>query len=233
MMGRFDLEAHLFQHVHHRTPGVFAEVGRRQIEVAADIVRRRRDPTLRRRPEQEELRFHPGVHRVAELGGASDRPFQHASRVASEWLTFRRVDVADHACDARVRLPPRKDPERREIGREEHVGLLDTHEALDGRSVEHDVPCEGLLELRRRNLDVLVHAKDIGELQPHRSHAELSRDLENLFRGRPVDVGSDRSGGHRQCESESGARKYFVSPDPASTIPPCSSEARLAHPLPA
>ena len=36
---RLDLESHLLEHVHHRAPRILAEVGRREIEVAADVVR--------------------------------------------------------------------------------------------------------------------------------------------------------------------------------------------------
>ena len=38
---RLDLEAHPLEHVDHRAPRIFAEVGGREVEVAADVVRRR------------------------------------------------------------------------------------------------------------------------------------------------------------------------------------------------
>ena len=82
-------EPHLLEHVDDRAARLLAEVHRREVEVAADVVRRRRRPALAPRPEQEELRLHPGVHRVAELRRARDLRREHAARIAVERLALR------------------------------------------------------------------------------------------------------------------------------------------------
>src|SRR5207247_1083167 len=91
------------------------------------------------RPEQKELRLHPGVHREAEGRGTGEHALQDTTRIAGEWLTVWCVDVADHSADAALGITPRKDLKSRQIRREEHVRLLDPHEPLDRGSVEHDV----------------------------------------------------------------------------------------------
>ena len=45
------------------------------------------------------------------------------------------------------------------------VRFFDPDEPLDRRPVEHDIAVESLLELRRRDLDDLVHDQDVGELE--------------------------------------------------------------------
>ena len=45
---RLDLEPHLLEHVHDRAPRILAEVRRREVEVAADVVRDRRRLAVRR-----------------------------------------------------------------------------------------------------------------------------------------------------------------------------------------
>ena len=103
------------------------------------------------------------------------------ARIARERLARRRANVADQPADARVGIAPRIDEKRVEIRREQHVRLLDAHEAFDRRAVEHDVAGQRLLELRRRNLDVLVDAKNVGELQPHEANVQLLGEIENVL----------------------------------------------------
>ena len=50
---------------------------------------------------------------------------------------------------------------------------------------------ERFFKLRRRDLHVLIHAEDVRELEPHRSHFELSGKLENVLWRRAVDVWRD------------------------------------------
>ena len=136
-----------------------------KIEISADVVRRRGRRTRRIRLEQEKLGFHPGVHHEAHRFRFREDGLQRAARIAGERDSpSGRVDVADQPADPIVLIAPRKHEERVEIGREQHVRLLDAHEPFDRRAVEHDVARQRFLELRRRNLDVLVDAKNVGEL---------------------------------------------------------------------
>jgi hypothetical protein len=125
---RFHLEPHLLQHSDDRPARVLSEIRRREIEVAADIVRHRGRRVVGSGLEHEELRFHPGVHRVAELVGAGEDFLQHPSRIPGKRAAVGRVYVADDARDAILLLSPRKDLKRSEIGRQQHVRLLDAHE---------------------------------------------------------------------------------------------------------
>ena len=136
---RLHLEPHLLEHVDDRAPRVLAEIGRREIEVAADVVRRRRRLARRARLEQEELGLHPRVHHEAHLRRPRDLPLEHGARIAGKWRAVRQVDVADDARDAARFVAPRKDAERGQVGREQHVRLLDANEPFDRGAVEHDV----------------------------------------------------------------------------------------------
>ena len=46
---------------------------------------------------------------------------------------------------------------------------------FDRRAVEHDVAIESFLELRLRNLDVLVYAENVGELKAQKANIVLRR----------------------------------------------------------
>src|SRR4029077_2015616 len=106
-----------------------------------------------------------------------------------------RVDIADHPADPVLRVSPRKDLECREIWREQHVRLLDPDESLDRGAVEHDVAGERLLELRRRDLDILVDPKDVGELEPHETDVEVASELEDFLLTRAGRVRNERPPG--------------------------------------
>ncbi len=185
---RLDLEAHLLENVHHRPPRILAEICRREVEIAADVVGDRRRLALGTWLEHEELGFHPRVHRVAHLRGTRDLPLERRPWVTVERLPVRPVDVTDDPRDAILGVTPREQLKRREVGREQHVRLLDAHEPFDRRPIEHDVPVERLLELRRGQLDVLVHAENVGELQTKESHVVLAREHEDVGLRRAIQV---------------------------------------------
>ena len=79
-----------------------------------------------------------------------------------------------------VALRPRQDAERRQVGPQIHVRLLDPHEAFDRGAVEHDLAVERGAELAIRDLDVLDDAEDVRELQAHELHVHAIRELEDL-----------------------------------------------------
>jgi hypothetical protein len=125
--------------------------------------------------EQEELRFHAGVHHEAQIGRRRDLPLEHLPRVAGErrpsgmWMS--QISRA-----TRSRASPHGNTRKVEwSGDEQHVRLLDPHEPLDRRPVEEDVARQRLLELRARDLDVLVDAEDVGELQAQETGPDAPR----------------------------------------------------------
>jgi hypothetical protein len=96
-----------------------------------------------------------------------ENPFSAATAIA-RFRVDRGHDVADHASHAlRSRIGPREHLERAQVGLEVDIRFLETHEALDGRAVEHDPAVERFLELAVWHLDVLDRAEDVRELQPH------------------------------------------------------------------
>src|SRR6185312_6214707 len=68
-----------------------------------------------------------------------------------------------------------------EIRLEQHVRLLDPDESLDRGAIEHDLAVQSLLELAAGHLHVLVHAEDVGELQPQKIHTEALGQLEDVI----------------------------------------------------
>ena len=131
--------------------------------------------------EDEKLGFHAGVHRESEFGRAGNLSLQDTARIAVEGGAIGSRDVADEARNAACGITPRKNPERRQVRSEQHVRLFDTNEPLDRGPVEHDVAGERLLELRARNLDVLVDAEDVGELQPQEAHVLRRHEAEQFL----------------------------------------------------
>ena len=128
-----------------------------------------------------------------ETGHPIGRPIQQIGSIASIGRT--------------VGAREREDPEGSEIGTQHHVRLLDAHEAFDRRAVERYLAIEGLFELLKGDLHVLVHAKNVGELEPHETNPQRAGRLENLLL-RPIRLGlvvhGSRRGGSRHNASPFG-----------------------------
>ena len=122
----------------------------------------------------------PGHHREAALGGQRDDVLQRRARAAGERAAVGVGDVADQPADARaVGVGPGEDLEGREVRTQVHVRLFDADEAFDRRAVEHDLAVERVGELAVRDLDVLDHAEDVGELKAQELDAFLLGALED------------------------------------------------------
>ena len=76
-----------------------------------------------------------------------------------------------------------------EIRLEQHVRLLDPDKSLDRGAVEHDLAVQGLLELAAGNLDVLVDAEDVGELESQEIDAEALSQLQNVLLAGTAQIG--------------------------------------------
>ena len=140
----------------------------------------------------------PGLHPEAAFGGHGDDPLQRRPRTAGKRRPVRIRDVADDAADARAAgapldspraLGPWKDLKGREVGLEIHVRLFDADEALDGRSVEHDLSIEGVDELAVGDLDVLDRPEDVGELEADELHPLFFRPREDAPSSRSATAG--------------------------------------------
>ena len=174
-----DLESHGLEVVHDHPPGLLAQVHRREVEVAARIVRDGRRAAFRVTLKQEELGLHSRVHHEAHFRRAGRHALQAQPRVAGERRPVRLVHVADQASDPGIRVPPREHAERLEVGLEEHVALLDAHEALDRGAVEQDLAVERLAKLTGRDLDVLGVAQDVREREAEKADVERATQFEN------------------------------------------------------
>ena len=180
VMPRLDLEPHRHQVLDDQPSDLLRPVHRRQVEVAAAVVRLGGGVPFGVELENEELGLDPRHHFEAEALGPRDLPFQRLARAPGERGPVGVVDVADHAGDLSPLVVVRKDAEGAEVGLQHHVRFLDTHEALDRGAVEHHVPVERLLELARGDLDVLVDAEDVGELQAQERHALFLGEVEDV-----------------------------------------------------
>ena len=177
---RLDVDADRLEGEHDLPAHVFAEVDRGEVEVAGGVVGLGGRPAVARL-EQEELGLGAAVHRVAGGRRAGDSALQGVPGTALERAAVWIVDVADQPADALAgRRRPRQDAERRQVRTQEHVRLLDPDEAFDGRAVEHDLAVQRRAELPVRDLDVLDHAEDVGELQAHELHVRALGELEDL-----------------------------------------------------
>ena len=140
-----------------------------------------RRPVLLAALEEEELGLRPDRHLVALGLGVGEHLLELHARVAGERRAVGIGDVADDARRAaRLALAPGQHLERRGIGMEVHVGLLDALEPADRGAVEHQLVVEGLLELRGGDRDVLQLAVQLGELQAHELDVVLATALDQL-----------------------------------------------------
>jgi hypothetical protein len=130
--------------------------------------------------KEEELGLGTGHHLVTHLLGLGDHPFESAAWTTGERPAVRGGDVADKSANLALVGLPGEDPERVEIGHQEHVGLLDAREALDRGTIEHDLAVEGLRELTLGHLDVLDDAVDVGELKTQEMDLVFLGEGENL-----------------------------------------------------
>src|SRR5262249_24061102 len=112
-------------------------------------------------------------HGEAKLLCPLDLSLERGARTACEGAAVRGVNVAKQPGYPPTLVVVRQNAERRQVRLEEHIGLLDPHESLDGRPVEHDFAGERLVELAARHLDVLVHPEDVGELEPEEVDVKL------------------------------------------------------------
>jgi hypothetical protein len=165
-MGSLDLEAHRLQNHNDVPTALFTAIHRREIEVPAYVMSLDERVPLLVAVEKEELRLRTYHHSVAHLLRYLDHSPQGQTWTSFEGCTVGSVDVTYQARDPRpIRAHPRIDPERIEIGNEQHVRLLDPHESLDRRAVEQDLAIEGLLELAPRHLHIFQCPHQVGELK--------------------------------------------------------------------
>ena len=177
---RLDFEAHGDEILDDQPPDLLRPIHRRLVEVAALVVGVRGGIAAGIELKDEELRLHPGHHGIAQSVRPGDLPLQGLARAPCERRAIRIVDVADESCDAPALVVVGQDTKRVEVGLEHHVRLLDSHESLDRRAVEHDVALERLLELALGHLDVLVDAENVGELEAQEGDPLLLAHLEDL-----------------------------------------------------
>ena len=76
VMRGLDVKSHLLEREDDFAADVFAEIDRRQVEIAAGVVRLGRRLAVAAPLEQEELRLGSRLHREALLGGQRDHALQ-------------------------------------------------------------------------------------------------------------------------------------------------------------
>ena len=174
-------DAHLLEHRDRLTAEVGAEGLRGVVEVAAAVHRGGALALLVLVLEEVELDLGVRVEGVALLRGPAQGPLQHVPGVGVRRRAVGHLDVAEHAGRRAtvVVAAPRQDLERRRVRHGEHVGLVHTREALDGRAVETDALLEGALELSRGDSHRLQRAQDVGEPETHETDVALFECAEN------------------------------------------------------
>jgi hypothetical protein len=72
--------------------------------------------------------------------------FKDVTRVADERLAIRGINITDETGDlAMARILEIENHPSGEIGMEIHIGFLDSDEAFDGGTIEHDLIVERIL----------------------------------------------------------------------------------------
>jgi len=185
VMGRLDFEPEVLEIVDDDPPDFFALINRREVEVPARIVGIERRISAGGLFKDEELGLDSGLHRVAHLLGLGDLTLESCPSAAVERFAVRRIDVAHQPRHPATLVLVRHQPERVEVGGEQHVGFFDPHEPLDRRSVEHDLTIEGLGNLMMGHLEILVGTEDVGELEAQKIDTETFCKFQNISLGGP------------------------------------------------
>ena len=119
----------------------------------------------------------------------------------------RVVDVEDH--DERALGAERVDVRRRHVGDQLHVGLVDVREAADRRAVEQLADREELLvDGRRRDVEVLLHTREVGEADVEELDIRLLDELEHFRRITEHVTKSPRGAGWDRTDVHSQERRY-------------------------
>jgi hypothetical protein len=162
VVGGVHLDAQGLQRRHHRLAHVDAAVGG-EVEVAAAVVGQRLQRPGDVVAQQEELDLGPAPVLEVHLPGHLDGPAQGAAGVARVGLAVRGVGPADQP--RRRRRCPGQDPERLQVGHQEHVALGGAGEGLHRGAVEPGAVLDGVGQLLGGDGHVLHRAHDVGELQ--------------------------------------------------------------------
>ncbi len=219
VVGRLDPDPERLEGVHHVLPDLLGEVGR-EVEVAGEVVRQRRDLPGLVAAEQEELQLGAHVHDVAELPGPLDLAAEDVARVADERLAARREDVADDA--GRAARPVAGLPgdlgEGAHVRHEVLVGLGDPGEPLDRRPVEPGPVPDGAFHLVDRDRHGLDDAEDVGELELDEADPVRLRLLDQLHRA-----------GLRHCQSLPERGRASLASADASSARACDRPGAAAR----
>src|SRR6185437_13324242 len=157
-MAVLHFDAHCFEGEDRVTAEIMGGIGD-LIEVAAAVEWFRAFGVL----EVEVFKLRAYVERVAEVRGALDLLTQDEAGVAGERGAIRVVNVAEHARDAGFLRAPGDELERRRVGPGEHVGFIDSSEALDAGAIKAHPLGEGLFKLFDGDRKRLERSDDVGE----------------------------------------------------------------------
>ena len=168
VVGVLHRDGHLLEHQRGLAAQVVGVVHGREVEVARIVLGL--ELVLAVGVEVLDLGAHIGD--VAHLVCLGEDLQQAVARVAVKGLAGGRVHVAEDARHAGLGRTPRQECEGVGVREGQHVGLLQRHEAVDGRAVKADALLKGLLELLRRDGKGLEVAQDVGK--PKADKADVS-----------------------------------------------------------
>ena len=157
-----DFIAHIFERQANVAAALFALVGGTHIEIACHIGGFGGGVAVFVKLEQEKFAFRTDIEGVTHIGGFFNHLFQNISRIAEErGFAVRTVDIADQAGNS---VFPRQNDERIVIGAQIHIGLVDTHKALNRGAVKHTFVIQRFFQLAFGNGNIFHLPENIREL---------------------------------------------------------------------
>lgn len=159
MMGIFDRNAHLLKRQNRITTKIGRIIKRRQVEIASPVDRVGR----RRILEAEILHGRADVDCIPKARGLFQHLHEDMAGIGTSRLAVRRVDVAEHACNAIIARAPRKHLECGRFGMSQHVAVLDARKPVDRRPIESDALFECRVDIRWGNGYVLEVSQNVDE----------------------------------------------------------------------
>ena len=183
MVGSLNLKSHVLEGQANIAAAALTQIGRPHIKITRRVMSDGGGMAILVGVEQEEFALRPHVEAVSHVRRILDRFAQDVARVPFKRRAVRLVDVADQPGNLPVPGVPGQDDKGVQIRPEIHIGLLNTHKALDGRAVEHTLVIQCFFHLAGRNGHILQGAENVRKLQPDKFHVIFPDNPDDVLLG--------------------------------------------------
>ena len=133
----------------------------------------------------EQIKFACRAHRdgVARLTGAAAGLAEQVAAVSLKGCAVRVADIAIEPHDAPLRGPPGQDGQRRGVGEQQQVGVVDIEKSAQRGCIEVDAVFKSARQLGRHDGNVFLIAEDVAKGQTDELDVVLLYKLYDFVHG--------------------------------------------------